>query len=434
MTRRDLGALFGPPPSGCWVCDPCGDSSRTLVSLRESKCPYCGREYLRAQATREGREQVARDHPEFRERGARSVREFEQQELEGFRGLEAGEHLVEGAESPPLSTDVRAPRRSESTDAVVSWPDPHPLGDELEVLEQAIAAPRSLARARGERDGGEAARGRAAVILEGDALEILPTLPAESIDCACTSPPYYGHRSYSGPSTLGREPTVAEYVDNLSAILRELRRVLKPSGSLWLNLGETYRQKRALLVPQRAAIALADDGWIVRNEIVWERTNVRPESVKDRLTNAIEHVFFLVTKPHGYFFDPAPLREQADWEHWGAQTSPKARARSTGGSWQSEHPDRRRELAASGTRHPRNVWSFACEHRPNNGLAPFPEELPRRCLLAGCPPGGVVIDPFAGTGTTLLVARELGLASIGIDSDPNAVAEMRRRLAEDGEP
>ena len=267
------------------------------------------------------------------------------------------------------------------------------------------------------------------MILEGDARELLPTLPAETVDCAVTSPPYFGHRSYGGPSTLGGEATVAEYVDNLSMVLRELRRVLKPTGSLWLNLGETYSKKRALLLPDRVAVSLADDGWIVRNKIPWEKTNVRPESAKDRLTNAVEYVLFLVRQPAGYFFNPAPLREPAEWEFYGAQTSPKARALQTGGSWQSENPDRRRELAASGTRHPRNVWRFPSENRPNNGLAPFPEELPRRCLLLGCPPGGMVLDPFAGSGTTLVVARELELDYVGIDSDPHAIAEMRRRLA-----
>ena len=264
-------------------------------------------------------------------------------------------------------------------------------------------------------------------ILEGDALELLSTLPAESIDCAVTSPPYYGLRAYGGPSTLGREPTVAEYVTNLTAILRELRRVLKPTGSLWVNLGETYRDKRALLIPDRLAIALADDGWVIRNEITWEKTNVRPESAKDRLTNATERILFLTVRPADYFFSPAPLREPAEWNFYGAQTSPKARTRQTGSSWQSERPDRRAELAAGGTRHPRNVWSFPGENKPNNGLAPFPEELPRRCLQLGCPPGGVVLDPFAGSGTTLVVARELELDYIGIDSDPHAIAEMRRR-------
>jgi len=221
---------------------------------------------------------------------------------------------------------------------------------------------------------------------------------------------------------------VNEYASTLAEIFAEVLRVLRPSGTAFLNLGETYVAKRAQLVPQRVALALSESGWVIRNEIIWIRTNVRPESAKDRLTNATEVVLFITKQPSGYYFNPAPLREPAEWNHWGRQTSQKARALASGGSWQSADPDRRASLAQTKSRHPRNVWSFPCEHRPNAGLAPYPEELPRRSLLLGCPQGGLVLDPFAGTGTTLLVAQRLGLRAVGIDCDPEAVAEMRRRL------
>jgi site-specific DNA-methyltransferase (adenine-specific) len=269
-----------------------------------------------------------------------------------------------------------------------------------------------------------------ALVREGDAREVLSTFEADTVDCVVTSPPYYGHRTYGGDSTLGREQKVDDYVEALAGIFAEVLRVLKPTGTCFVNLGESYQAKRALLVPQRIAVALAGAGWIVRNEITWVRTNVRPESAKDRLTNATEVVLFCTKEPSGYYFNPLPLREPAEWNFYGRQTSQKGRALATGGSWQSENPDRRAELARTRSRHPRNVWTFPAENRPNNGLAPFPEELPRRCLLLGCPERGLVLDPFAGTGTTLVVARALGMDFVGIDVDPAAVAEMRRRLGQ----
>jgi DNA modification methylase len=265
-------------------------------------------------------------------------------------------------------------------------------------------------------------------VLEGDARDVLPRLEAASVDCVVTSPPYFRHRDYG--SDLGREATVREYVANLVAIFDAVRRVLKPSGSCFVNIGDSYDDKRALLVPQRLALALDDAGWIVRQEIVWRKPNVRPESARDRLTNATEPVLFLTKQPRGYYFNPGPLREPAAWDHWGRQTSPKARALATGGAWQSADPDRRSRLAETKTRHPRNVWDIPSENKPNNGLAPFPEELARRCLVLGCPPGGLALDPFVGSGTTLVVARKLGMRAIGIDCDPAAIAETQRRLAQ----
>jgi DNA modification methylase len=266
------------------------------------------------------------------------------------------------------------------------------------------------------------------MIHEGDAGAVLGLYTDEFFDCVVTSPPYFGHRSYGG-SELGMEPTVEGYVTNLVGIFREVRRVLKSTVTCFLNVGETYLRKRAQLAPQRVAVGLADDGWVVRNEIVWVRVNVRPESAKDRLTNAVETILFCTREPSGYFFDPEPLREPAAWDYWGKQTSAKAREQATGSSWQSVDPDRRAALARTRLRHPRNVWAFGIENTPGNGLARFPEELPRRCLQLGCPPRGVVLDPFAGSGTTLVVARALGLEAVGIDTDPAAVREMRRRLA-----
>jgi site-specific DNA-methyltransferase (adenine-specific) len=267
-------------------------------------------------------------------------------------------------------------------------------------------------------------------VIEGDAREVLSTFEPDTVDCTVTSPAYFRHRTYAGGAALGREDTIGEYVDQLVAVFAEVLRVLKPTGTCFVNLGETYAKKHALLVPERVAVALSESGWIVRNTITWVRTNVRPESAKDRLTNATEVVIFCTKEPSGYHFDPEPLREPAAWDHWGRQTSGKARRLASGGSWQSENPDRRAELAETKSRHPRDVWEFRTENRPNNGLAPFPEELSRRCLKLGCPEGGVVLDPFAGTGTTLVVARSLGMQSIGIDCDPAAIAEMRRRLGQ----
>jgi DNA modification methylase len=256
-----------------------------------------------------------------------------------------------------------------------------------------------------------------------DARQILHQLPAESIDCVVTSPPYYWQRDYGVDGQLGMEPTVQGFVDNLLAVFAGVSHVLKPTGVMFLNLGDTFynakgrphgrdskhtarhlarRQLRAvdgpglgvprkslLGIPWRVALALADSGWTLRSEIIWVRRSAMPEpTAHDRPWRQHEHLF-LFSKGVRYHFDRDGLEGEED-------------------VWQIE-PERR-----SSTR----------------GLhyAPYPEALVRRCLSTGCPADGTVLDPFAGGGTTLAVARSMNLNSVGVDLSATFCDVMAERL------
>ncbi|MEV5770114.1 site-specific DNA-methyltransferase [Streptomyces antimycoticus] len=243
-------------------------------------------------------------------------------------------------------------------------------------------------------------------LLLGDAREVLCTLPDTSVDCIVTSPPYYGLRDYGTPGQYGLEPTPAAYVETMRSVFAEARRVLADDGTLWLNLGDSYYsakgrphgadakqiarrgflrpldgpglgfpRKSLLMVPARVAIALQDDGWTLRSEITWRRTTAVPEpTAKDRPWRTTERLFMFVKQPR-YWFNRAPLAGAEDM-------------------WTIE-PDRSAES--------------------NGHAAPFPIGLPSRCIQAGCRPGGTVLDPFSGSGTTGAAARHLDRRYIGID-------------------
>jgi DNA modification methylase len=243
-------------------------------------------------------------------------------------------------------------------------------------------------------------------LLLGDALHVLRTLPDGSADCIVTSPPYYSLRDYGTPGQYGLEPTPAAYVATMTAVFAEARRVLADDGTLWLNLGDSYysakgspvggdRKQKArrgfvrpldgsglpfprkslLMIPSRVAIALQDDGWTLRSQITWRRTTAAPEpTAKDRPHRTTEQLFLFAKRPQ-YRFDRAGLAGAED-------------------IWTIE-PDRTR--ASDGH------------------TAPFPVDLPTRCISAGCRPGGVVLDPFSGSGTTGAAARHLGRHYVGID-------------------
>lgn len=282
----------------------------------------------------------------------------------------------------------------------------------------------------------------------GDATTILRRMPDASVDCIVTSPPYYGQRHYGHPDQYGLEPTPAEYVANLRRALGEARRVLAKDGTLWLNLGDTYNSapsgqnainsrrdgtsdakqrtaeaavgrrprpdpsspaKALLGMPWRVALALQDDGWILRNDVIWAKTNPMPESVTDRLSSTHEHVF-LLSKSERYRFDLDAIREP--------HTAKRVAGAGAFGARDASHP-----RAATGTytgpnplgRNPGDVWRLATRPYPEAHFATYPIDLPIRCITAGCRPGGVVLDPFSGSGTTGDAARRLGRRYIGID-------------------
>ncbi|HUY45382.1 MAG TPA: site-specific DNA-methyltransferase [Streptosporangiaceae bacterium] len=349
----------------------------------------------------------------------------------------------------------------------------------------------------------------ASALYVGDARNVLATMPAGSADCIVTSPPYWAKRDYGVRGQYGHEPGPAGYVETLRQVFREARRVLADDGTCWLNLGDSYSAggatasgmhayvgralagrhapgmgaKNLLGLPWRVALALQDDGWIVRNAIVWHKPNAMPESVRDRLNCRYELVFLLVKSRH-YWFDldairvphatagppssgtarrqndgarrhpgmPVSGRHDGDGKPGGNRpgshqpngTHPGHRrpgGSHPGGTHPPKYGPHTREVVAArryGTgrsrrahpngRNPGDVWSIPT--RPYRGphFAAFPIDLPTQCIKAGCKPGGTVLDPFCGTGTTGLAALALGRRFTGIDLNPAFAALAAERL------
>lgn len=260
----------------------------------------------------------------------------------------------------------------------------------------------------------------------GDCRDVLPTLDAEGFDCVVTSPPYWGLRDYGVSGQIGLEPTLDQYINTIAGVARELWRVLKQSGTFWLTLGDSYatgdckinglKPKDLCLVPSRVALRLQADGWWLRSAIVWAKQNPMPESVTDRPTSAYEMVF-LLAKNGRYFFDADAIREPLREESpiWGEAKSNKP-------GWSGNpnvHGEKGHALPSNPAgRNARNVWMIAAQPYPDAHFAVMPPALVERCIKAGCPLGGRVLDPFAGAGTTGLVADRLGRHATLIDLNP----------------
>lgn len=322
-----------------------------------------------------------------------------------------------------------------------------------------------------------------ATLLTGDCLEHLTALPEASVRCCVTSPPYWGLRDYGVDGQLGLEKTPAEYVENMVAVFREVRRVLTDDGTLWLNLGDSYtsggrewrapnsngmrskasamsiradtpdglKSKDLVGIPWRVAFALQADGWYLRSDIIWAKPNPMPESVTDRPTKSHEYLF-LLAKSERYFFDAAAIAEpvtdstiarvsQPNIEAQAGSPVPfktngnmKAVVKKSGNVARKLGDERGRPGSHLGgsipregsTRNARSVWTIATTPYPEAHFATFPEELARRCIVAGSAPGDTVLDPFSGSGTVAAVAVGNGRAAIGIELNP-AYQEMARR-------
>ena len=355
----------------------------------------------------------------------------------------------------------------------------------------------------------------------GDVREVLAALPDGSVDCCVTSPPYWGLRDYGtgqwhggdsdcdhlGPPKasdrsglkkdgrplertgqneyergatvpfrsvcgkcgatrtdrqIGLEQSPGEYVAQMVAVFREVRRVLSDAGTLWLNLGDSYamstkgaggdgkqhtnagsvladrshaipiglKPKDLVGIPWRVAFALQADGWYLRSDIIWAKPNPMPESVTDRPTKAHEYVF-LLSKSARYFFDADAVREDADPDSFRSERGPgtgAAKHAALGKMAGATPIGRTCGVHESGRRNIRSVWTIGTQPYAEAHFATFPEALPERCIKAGCPEGGTVLDPFMGSGTTALVARRLGRNSIGVELNPDYVALAARRL------
>lgn len=279
-----------------------------------------------------------------------------------------------------------------------------------------------------------------------DALTYLKGLPDESVHCMVSSPPYFEQRDYKVSGQLGRERTPAEYVNRLGGVFSEARRVLRSDGTLWLNLGDGFASKashqlpeKSLLgIPWRVAFALQDSGWLLRTEIIWSKTNPMAESVKDRPTRSHEYVF-LFTKCPRYWIDMRALREPA------AESSKKRIEQKTFKDQKGGEKDYGRTGVNSsrsarkalenfaknfdGFRNTRTVWEIPVKASSVAHDAVMPPELAERCILAGCPIGGVVLDMFIGAGTTARAAIKLNRNYIGCDLNPEYVEMARASLA-----
>lgn len=273
-------------------------------------------------------------------------------------------------------------------------------------------------------------------LLLGDVVGQMRTLGDGSVACVVTSPPYFGLRDYEGnPDQIGLEETPIEYVAALVRVFTEVWRVLADDGTLWLNLGDSYNSipqgrrtlldpnlpaKSLLLIPDRVALALQSAGWIFRNKIAWAKPNARPEPAADRLSSRHETVYMLV-KTERYSFNLNAIRVphaaksvyQQDVARRNPHTPGKASQVQSGGT-RTGHGAGLRDLHPAGA-NPGDVWSIATRPFRGTHFAPFPAELPLRCIAAGCKPGGTVLDPFSGAGTTAVAAQQLGHPAIGID-------------------
>lgn len=303
-------------------------------------------------------------------------------------------------------------------------------------------------------------RNRATLYL-GDVLDVLREMPSESVHTCVTSPPYWSLRDYGCDGQIGLEPTPEAYVAKMVEVFREVRRVLRQDATLWLNLGDSYSQgggaqvlqtknashglegmraqtpgmasKQLLGIPWRVALALQADGWWLRSDIIWAKPNPMPESVTDRPTKSHEYLF-LLAKSATYYYDAEAIAEPS-------QTAGESRVSvATSGSYISAVQNGRvpsgngvpgRLMIRGETRNRRDVWTIPTAAFSEAHFATFSPDLVKPCVLAGCPEGGTVLDPFAGSGTTLLVARQLGRVGVGIELNPEYADIAARRLAQE---
>lgn len=328
---------------------------------------------------------------------------------------------------------------------------------------------------------------------QGDALAVLKTFPDNCIDCCVTSPPYFGLRDYGVIGQIGLEKTPDEFVSRLVEVFSEVKRVMKPTATLWLNLGDSYagsgkgmppenglnkchhemygkilpfhnkytKPKDLIGIPWLVAFALRNSGWYLRQDIIWHKPNPMPESVTDRCTKAHEYIF-LLSKSSKYYYDAeaiktdlkneASLSTPGGWAVGPGSHDAKDHATEEGRSRKVKNIEEKKygingagfqghsgnfgkdgKLLGSGKANKRSVWTINPQPFPEAHFATFPPELIVDCIKAGCPVDGIVLDPFNGSGTTRIVAEKLGRNSIGIELNPKYIQiENRRRKKELG--
>jgi site-specific DNA-methyltransferase (adenine-specific) len=317
-------------------------------------------------------------------------------------------------------------------------------------------------------------------ILNGDCIEMMKTLPDQSVNCCVTSPPYFGLRDYGHEGQIGLEETPEAFVQKMVEVFREVRRVLRDDGTCWVNLGDSYaggggfapdapcnvarrqmiaqgdckqgafnlsqrqhtrnksggikpqgtiKPKDLVGIPWRVAFALQADGWWLRQDIIWHKPNPMPESVGDRCTKAHEYIFLLSKSPK-YYFDSEAIKEKAsestNQRHKYARTGYAKENRD--GFVNHLDPSSGTHRDCNGKRNKRSVWTVTTKPYSGAHFATFPPELIRPCILAGCPKGGVVLDPFGGSGTTAAVANEENRNAILCELNPDYIPLINERI------
>jgi DNA modification methylase len=314
-------------------------------------------------------------------------------------------------------------------------------------------------------------------ILTGDCRETLKTLPDQSVHCCVTSPPYFGLRDYGHEGQIGLEQTPEQYIAAMVEVFRCVRDVLADDGTCWINIGDSYarnagpeesklatthtigtgykrvaesggapkkenrpppglKPKDLIGIPWMLAFALRADGWYLRQDIIWHKPNPMPESVNDRCTKAHEYIF-LLSKSQSYFYDRMAIAEPAIYaeQHankatsWGKKKA-DAGVKANIEQYQQIGVENNKTCLEGGMKNKRSVWSVNVKPYKEAHFATYPPELIKPCILAGCPEGGTVLDPFGGSGTTAQVAMENNRSAILCELNPEYVELINHRLAE----
>lgn len=285
-------------------------------------------------------------------------------------------------------------------------------------------------------------------IMQGDCRDVMKTLPSGSINCCVTSPPYFGLRDYGSEDQIGLEQTPEQYINKLVAVFREVRRVLRDDGTLWVNIGDSYagsgkgpagnlgkshnerdmsythlsgktpdgcKPKDLIGIPWMLAFALRADGWYLRQDIIWAKPNPMPESVRDRCTKSHEYIFLLSKSPK-YYFDNEAIKEDAQPDNYVRNRDDTKLNNCPGRSKMGGLKTNKYE-----TRNKRDVWTVATKPYKGAHFATYPIELIQPCIRAGCPAGGTVLDPFGGSGTTGVAAASEGRNAVLIELNPEYV-------------
>ena len=261
-------------------------------------------------------------------------------------------------------------------------------------------------------------------ILQGNCLDKLKELPDQSINTCITSPPYWGLRDYGEDKQLGMEDTPEEFVNNLVEVFRDVKRVLRDDGTVWLNLGDSFLNKQLGCIPFKVAIALQQDNWILRQDIIWHKPNPMVESVRDRCTNAHEYIFLLSKSPK-YYFDNEAIKEDAKFPD--GPNTPKS-IKAVDGVYSKNL----QKIGANPKRNKRSVWTVTTKPFKGAHFATFPMDLIEPCVLAGCPEGGTVLDPFGGSGTTGIVASNHNRKAVLIELNAEYVEIAKQRIQDQG--